>query len=284
MAKIAFQNPLILSGVKEVLFTPWDGDNLDLTGDRYDLQNLVGDTVTVSQDDNDTNEVPCETRDEPLYEAITLGKYQVSMESGDINPELLNACMGFAINAAKNLAYAPASYSKKYAHIEIVLDGMSFVIPRVQLSPKLNIESLKTGIARGTIAGTAYSVDVSTTEGKKRATPFFVVKAGAEPGTISALGQGAGEYEDVNETLAVAPTSVSFAAAGGTKIAYVSGNGGTTPTLTIPSAQQSWLSATYDNGAIAITAGTNSGSARTSKVTVTVDGVSKEIAVSQSAS
>lgn len=283
MAEIAFNNPLILSGVKKVLFTPWGADDtLDLTGDRYDLQNLVGDTVSVTQDDNDVTEIPSETRDEPLYEAITLGKYQVTMESGDINPELLAVCMGYAINAAKTIAYAPSSYSKKFAHIEIVLNGMSFVIPRVQLSPKQNIETLKTGIARGTIAGTAYSVDIATTSGKKRATPFFTVKAGAEPGTISMLGQGAGEYEDATGSLAVAPASVSFAAAGGTKIAYVSGNGSTVPTLTIPAGAQVWLSATFDNGAIAITAGNNSGSARTSKVTVTVGEESKEIAVSQS--
>lgn len=37
MAETAF-TPIILSGVKKVLFTPWDEDDeLDLTGTRYDL-------------------------------------------------------------------------------------------------------------------------------------------------------------------------------------------------------------------------------------------------------
>lgn len=205
MAETAF-TPIILSGVKKVLFTPWtDSQNgsqdvLDLTGTRYDLQNLVGDTVSITQDDNETNEIPCETRDEPLYEAITLGKYQVSMESGDINPELLAACMGFAKNTAGTIAYAPASYKKVYAHIEIQMSEMSFIVPRVLLSPNMNIETLKTGIARGTIAGSAYSVDVQTvaTSGseKKRATPFFALKSDATAGTISLLGAGAGTYEE----------------------------------------------------------------------------------------
>ncbi|MBR3467923.1 MAG: hypothetical protein IKH15_11985 [Bacteroidales bacterium] len=206
MATVSFSNPLILSGVKQVLFTPWtDSQNgtqdvLDLTGDRYDLQNLVGDTVSITQDDNETNEIPCETRDEPLYEAITLGKYQVTMESGDINPELLKVCMGYAANTGNTMAYAPAAYTKKYAHVEVVMDGMSFVVPRMLISPNLAIETLKTGIARGVIAGSAYSVDVQTvaTSGseKKRATPFFVVKSGTTPGAISLLGQGTGTYEE----------------------------------------------------------------------------------------
>lgn len=190
--------PIILSGVKQVLFTPWkEDDTLDLeSGVRYDLQNLVGDTVSITQDDNDVNEIPCETRDEPLYEAITLGKYNVTMESGDINPELLAACCGFALSADKNIAFAPGSYVKKYAHIEVIMDKMSFVVPRVLISPNLAIETLKTGIARGVVAGSAYSVDVATGSGKKRITPFFAVKAGTEAPKISALGQGEGEYED----------------------------------------------------------------------------------------
>ena len=279
MAEKAF-NPIIMSGVKKVLFTPWDGDTLDLTGDRYDLQNLVGDTVTISQDDNETNEVPCETRDEPLYEAVTLGKYQVSMESGDINPELLHACMGYAMNAAKTIAYAPASYTKKYAHIEVQLEGGSFIVPRIQLGPKVNIETLKTGIARGTIAGTAYSVDIATTAGKKIMAPFVFVKSGATLGTISALGQGAGTYEDTGSSIHVDPTSLSFAKAGGTKIVYVAGSDN--PTLT-PS--ENWLTATFDNGAISVVASNNSGSsARTATLTVGTAPDAVEIAVTQAGS
>lgn len=284
MAEAAF-TPIILSGVKKVLFTPWDGDSLDLTGTRYDLQNLVGDTVSITQDDNDTSEVPCETRDEPLYEAITLGKYQITMESGDINPELLAVCMGYAVNAAKSIAYAPASYEKKYAHIEVIMDKMSFVVPRVLLSPNMSIETLKTGIARGVIAGSAYSVDITTSTGYKRATPFFAVKAGVTPGTISLLGQGDGTYEDVTSAIAIAPSSLSFVKAGGTKIVYISGNGATTPTVSIPAGQQSWLSSAYDNGAIVFTAANNgTSSERTSSVTVTVGEDTKTVSVTQAGS
>lgn len=281
MAQKAF-NPIILSGVKQVLFTPWDGDTLDLTGDRYDLQNLVGDTVSITQDDNDVNEIPCETRDEPLYEAITLGKYQVTMESGDINPELLAVCLGFKANAGNTIAYAPGSYVKKYAHIEVVMDKMSFIVPRMLISPNLAIETLKTGIARGVIAGSAYSVDVATGVGTKRATPFFVVKAGVNAPTISALGQGAGTYEDDSEgVIQVNPASVEFVKAGGSKVVYASGTGAD-PTLT-PS--QSWLTATYDNGAIVLVASNNgTSSARTATLTVVNGEASATINVTQAGS
>lgn len=284
MAEIAF-TPMILSGVKKVIFTPWGiDDTLDLENDnRYDLQNLVGDTVSVTQDDNDTSEVPCETRDEPLWEVITLGKHQVSMESGDINPALLSVCMGYGMSADGKIAYAPATYVKRYAHLEVVMDGARFIIPRFLISPKTNIETLKTGIARGTIAGTAYSVDISTGVGTKRATPFFVVKGDGVPGEISLLGQGAGTYEEdgnVN-SLAVSPSTVSFAKTAGTKIVAVHGNTGT-PTVSVASGG-TWLTAVYDNGSIALTATANSGTARTTTVTVTDNGVSKTISVSQEA-
>lgn len=285
MAEIAF-TPMILSGVRKVIFTPWGADGtLDLENDnRYDLQNLVGDTVAITQDDNETSEIPCETRDEPLYEVITLGKHQVTMESGDINPALLAVCMGYGLSQDGNIAYAPAAYTKKYAHLEVQMDEASFIIPRFLLSPKTNIETLKTGIARGTIAGTAYSVDVATGVNLKRATPFFVMKSGATAPEISLLGQGAGTYEtdgDVN-SLAVNPSTVAFPKAGATKVVTVSG-AAEAPTVAVAAGGQSWLTATYDNGAIALTASANSSAARNTTVTVTVGTVSRTITVTQAA-
>lgn len=196
MAVTSF-TPIILTGVKKVLFTPWgDAETLDFsTATRYDLQHLVGDTVSVTQDDNETNEIPCETRDEPLYQTVTLGKYNVNMESGDISPEFCSAILGFAKNAAGTIAYAPDSYSAKYAHIEIQMDKASFILPYVQVAPNLTIESLKTNIARAVVGGVAYSADVATGTGKKRATPFFTLKTGTTAPSISLLGQGAGTYE-----------------------------------------------------------------------------------------
>ena len=191
--------------MKKVLFTPWgNAETLNLaTATRYDLQHLVGDTVQVTQDDNETNEIPCETRDEPLIETITLGKYAVTMESGDVSPEFCAACLGFAKNSAGSIAYAPDSYTKKYAHIEVQMAEASFILPYVLLSPNMTIESLKTNIARAVVGGTAYSADVSTATGYKRATPFFIIKSGTTAPTIALLGKGAGTYEtgDVDTTV-----------------------------------------------------------------------------------
>lgn len=190
----------ILSGIKKVLFTPWNGETLDLAeSNRYELQHLVEDTVAISQDENETNEVGCETRDEPLYEATTLGKFQVTMESGNIDPELLSKCLGYYYDANEKVAYAPASYKKLYAHIEVVMEESSFVLPRVLLNGRIDASSLKTGIARGVISGSAYSADASWTDDKdskqyKIAAPFFFIGKGGTVPTVTALGKGQGTY------------------------------------------------------------------------------------------
>ena len=200
MADKAF-SPMVLSGVKKVIFTPWgEEETLNLTtANRYELQHLVEDTVAISQDENETSEVGCETRDEPLYEATTLGKFQVTMESGNIHPELLSVCLGYTYDAKNKIAYAPTSYKKLYAHIEVVMEEASFVLPRVLLNGRIDASSLKTGIARGVISGTAYSADASAqldddTDMEKIATPFFFFQKGGTMPTISILGKGQGSY------------------------------------------------------------------------------------------
>ena len=175
-------NEKILTGVKKIHITPWTAsDNgLDLaSANGLDLDNVIADTVTITQDDPETNSIDCETRDEPIIEATTLGKYTFTMDSADINFDILTKALGFT-KVGNDIAYAPSSYVKKYVMLEVVMQGAKFVIPRAQLSSKIDASSLKTNVAKGTISGTAYNAKIKAGSGtgNEFETPFFVAGSG----------------------------------------------------------------------------------------------------------
>ena len=161
---------LILGGVKRIVFVPYVDGKKGATG--FALDDVVADTTSITQDEPDTNSVDCETRDEPIYENVTLGSYKFSCESGNIDKDVLKDGLGFKVSGEGSSfkAYAPASYNELWAEVEVQFqNGSSLVLPKVKLSSNIDASSLKTGIVRGIIGGTAYSTVVDGVE-----TPFYV--------------------------------------------------------------------------------------------------------------
>lgn len=167
---------LILGGVTRIVFVPWvkaNETNVWSKGTNgFALDDVVADTTSISQDDPETNAIDCETRDEPIYENVTLGSYNFSCESGNIDKDILQNALGYKISGegASLKAYAPASYKELWAEVEVQFaNGTSLVLPKVKLNSKIDASSLKTGIVRGIIGGTAYSTKVDGND-----TPFYV--------------------------------------------------------------------------------------------------------------
>lgn len=162
-----------LGGVTQILLTPYAAGTKGST--TYSLDNIVADTTAITQEEATTNAVECETRDEPIFENITLGRYTVAFESGDIQDIILTNCLGFKKDTSNNNLYAPATYKENWAEIEVVFgDAGSLVCPKVKLSGNIDASSLKTGMVRGVISGSCYSVEM--TEGDSSAkimTPFY---------------------------------------------------------------------------------------------------------------
>ena len=166
-----------LGGVTQILLTPYDDGTKGSTS--YSLDNIVADTTSITQEEPTTNTVDCETRDEPIFENITLGRYTFSAESGDIQDIVLTNCFGFVKGASGSL-YAPSTYKEIWAEIEVVFgDKGSLVCPKVKMSGNIDASSLKTGMVRGVISGSCYSVSIATeTTGQGSATtplttPFY---------------------------------------------------------------------------------------------------------------
>ena len=165
-----------------IVATLFDGTETDEStpkGDSYILEDVIEDTTSISQDDNDTTDIECETSDSPIISIVKLGKWQFAAEIGDTQKELLAALCDFTDDATEKKTLAPSIYKAKYAKIDVVQvqpNGNTmeaYVLPKVQLNSKLTIESLNSNLARIALAGTAK--DIALTVGDKTVrTPFYV--------------------------------------------------------------------------------------------------------------
>lgn len=167
-----------LGGVTQILLTPYtDGAKGSTT---YSLDNIVADTTAITQEEATTNTVDCETRDEPIFENITLGRYTFTAESGDIQEIVLVNCFGFKKDASNGNLYAPSTYKEIWAEIEVVFgDKGSLVCPKVKMSGNIDASSLKTGMVRGVINGSCYSVEMTEGDDSTKVTTPFFYKASA---------------------------------------------------------------------------------------------------------
>lgn len=80
------------SYIVATLFTGSEQDDVP-KGDSYILEDVVEDTTSISQDDNDVNDIECETSDSPIISIVKLGKYQFTAEVADTQKDLLIALM-----------------------------------------------------------------------------------------------------------------------------------------------------------------------------------------------
>lgn len=146
------------------------------TGTPYILEDVIEDTTSIAQDDNETTDIECETSDSPVVSIVKLGKWQVSAEVGDTQKALLQALCGFTTEGDKT--YAPSTYKKMYIKFDIVFKTgadsyAAYVVPRLQLNTKLAIESLNSNLGRIALAGTAQDITVTAGE-KSIKTPFYL--------------------------------------------------------------------------------------------------------------
>lgn len=165
-----------------IVATLFDGTETDESapkGDSFILEDVVEDTTSISQDDNDTTDIKCETSDSPIISIVKLGKWQLAAEIGDTQKALLAALCDFTDDATGKKTIAPSTYKAKYAKIDVVQvqpNGTTmeaYVLPKVQLNSKLTIESLNSNLAKIALAGTAK--DIALTVGAKTVrTPFYV--------------------------------------------------------------------------------------------------------------
>lgn len=160
----------VFTNMKYLYFIPWvkgqDG-GYTLGSEAYDLVNIVGDTVSVEQAENEVNEIPHEFSSEPLYENVTLGAKTFTCECLDFQDTVLGELFGWDSTTVSGITAAPIAYKDLYCAVELGFNSTDdvVVLPKVKLNSRAVLASMKTDASRGTITGTCYSAYVSTTAG-----------------------------------------------------------------------------------------------------------------------
>lgn len=168
MAKVTLAERTVFSNAAYVRVTPWvkddETDKLSVGSETYDITEVVADTISVEQAENDVNTIEHEFSSSPLYENIQLGDKTVALESIDLQNLVLKGLFGWTIDGDN--AYAPIAYSHLYAAIEIGFHSTEdvIVLPKVLLNSRAVIASMKTDASRANISGTCYPAFVNNIE------------------------------------------------------------------------------------------------------------------------
>lgn len=186
MATVIDAGRRVFSNLKYIYFTPWT-DESTIGETTYDLVNIVGDTTSSEQDENEVNELPHEFSNEPLYENINLGKKNFTTECIDFQNDVLKNLFGWETDEAGN-SFAPLTYKDLYCKIEMGFNSTEdiIVLPKVKLNSRAVITSMKTDAARGNITGTCYSAYVKAGTMEKETDMAVIAAANAETYTVSA--------------------------------------------------------------------------------------------------
>ena len=186
MATVIDSGRRVFSNLKYLYFTPWT-DESTLGSTTYDLVNIVGDTTSSEQDENEVNEIAHEFSNEPLYENINLGKKNFSTECIDFQNPVLKELFGWTVDESGN-AFAPITYKPLYCKVEMGFNSTEdvIVLPKVKLNSRAVIASMKTDAAKGNITGTCYSAFVTAGEITQETDMAIVTKSSYEDYTVSA--------------------------------------------------------------------------------------------------
>lgn len=151
---------VVLSNAEYIHVTPYVTEDT-LGTETYDIVDIVGDTLSFTPDDNTINAKESEFKDDPLFENVTLGKYQFACTCIDFQNVVMTKIYGW--EADGDDVYAPTGYKDKYALIEVGFRNEDVVVvaPKVKLNSKATLANLKTGTSEGAMAGTAYSATIN---------------------------------------------------------------------------------------------------------------------------
>lgn len=205
MATVIDAGRRVFSNLKYIYFTPWT-DESTLGSTTYDLVNIVGDTTSSEQDENEVNEIAHEFSSEPLFENVNIGKKNFSTECIDFQNDVLKELFGWTVDAAGN-AFAPITYKDLYCKIEMGFNSTEdvIVLPKVKLNSRAVIASMKTDAARGNITGTCYSAYVTAGSTTKETDMAVISSNNADNYVVSSVGIDS----EANATLALSIETLS---------------------------------------------------------------------------
>lgn len=123
----------------------------------YDLSSIIGDSITLEQDDGDTQTKECEFYSEPVVKNVTMGEIKITAQCLDLQNAVLRALFGSYYNDSAGASAIRKDYETLYALIRIRFseeDTPDVYLPQVLLNSKLLLQQMKTRGAQGNLGGT----------------------------------------------------------------------------------------------------------------------------------
>ncbi len=151
-----------LSGVQLLRITPYVKGVLSTT-DHYDMLNCVEDTTSFIKDENSSTDILNE-QGGIIKRVTTQGLRNFNTETGDIQDSILEGLFGY-LKTKEGRLIEPNSLAEIYCRIEVTFLGGTHkaIAPKVKLDPTVTIEAIRTGIARGILAGVCEDITETVT-------------------------------------------------------------------------------------------------------------------------
>lgn len=186
MAKIELGTRRVFSNLKAAYFTPWANEG-EIGDAIYDLVDIVGDSTSVEQAENEVNAIDHEFSSSPLFENINLGEKTFTTECIDLQNDVLKTMFGWTVDEAGN-AFAPVNYKDMYCKVELHFNTTDdiLVLPKVKLNSRAVIASMKTDVSRANITGTCYPAYVTAGTLKGETDMAIIAAEAIESYTVAA--------------------------------------------------------------------------------------------------
>jgi hypothetical protein len=175
----------VFSNLSAAYFTPWT-DESTLGDVVYDLVDIVADTTSIEQADNDISTIDHEFSSTPLFENVSLGEKTFTTECVDFQNAVLQSMFGWDV--AGEDAFAPVGYKDLYCKIELHFHNVEdiIVLPKVKLNSRAVIASMKTDVSRANITGTCYPAYIKSGENIKKTDMAVIASANKESYKVAA--------------------------------------------------------------------------------------------------
>lgn len=170
---------VFLHKASHLYYTPWVADVTDgwkPGTDTYDIVDILADTISIEQGDPTTETVDWEFGDSPLMSTSTKGERTIAASCIDMSFDIMEKVFGWAREQASSsdvMVSEPTGTGDSYATIIITFHGNKppvIVLPKVYMSSKTTIGTLKTSTGQADLSGTAqagylsYNSKTATTE------------------------------------------------------------------------------------------------------------------------
>lgn len=218
---------VFLHKASHLYYTPWVSDVTDgwkPGPNTYDIVDILADTISIEQGDPTTETVDWEFGDSPLMSTSTKGERTFAASCIDLSFDIMEKVFGWtrATYGSGTLSDAmvsePTGVSDSYATIIITFHGATapiIVLPKVSMSSKTTIGTLKTSTGQADLAGTAQAGFISYGGGQtittaKTATTEMAILQPVDGETIkcaissSATAKDIGEIDIVNGEISLA--------------------------------------------------------------------------------